>query len=315
MALAGYYVFNRAASGGNYVTVPNINGLSIEKAVLVLEEHDLELGRPDEMASKEPPGRVIAQRPPEGSVVRAGRKVYPTVSAVRSEQVPNLIGKTLAQASEILQGYNVELSPNPARIPNDLPADTIIGQDPRPGEGTLREGGQIHVLVSDGPSQNYLMMPDLVGKSVDEVAAILTPLGLTATAQPIDAPDQPFGYVLDQSPAAGTWLLPNTQVTYSVRQAVEEKPKPQVYEREVIYEVPFSWSDRTVRFEFVPATGKTESVQQVVKGGATYPLRVPFTSTVPEVTVNVYIVEGNQSRKMKSYYFQGNDRPTVSVAE
>lgn len=315
MVVAGYYVFNRAAAGGNYVTVPNIVGLPIEEAVLVLEEKGLDLGTIEKMASLETPGRVIAQRPADNSVVRAGRKVYPTVSMIRSQQVPNLVGKTLAEADELLRGYSVKLSPNPARIPNELPADTIVSQDPRAGDSKVGEGGVIHVLVSDGPSQNFLMMPDLVGRSADEVAAILTPLGLTATPQTIDAPDEPFGYVLDQTPAAGTWLLPNTEVVYSVRRAEQEKPKPQMYDREVLFEVPFSWSDRTVRFEFVPKDGKSETVEQVVKGGATYPLRVPFKSSVAEVTVNVYIVEGNQSKKMKSYYFQGDSRPSVSVAQ
>jgi beta-lactam-binding protein with PASTA domain len=312
MALAAYYVFNRAASGGSYVEVPNLNGMSIQQAVLVLQDRGLDLGKPEEVPSDQEPGRVIAQHPPANSVVRAGRKVLLTVSTIQRKGIPNLIGKVLdAETENLVHTHNLVLARNPARIPSSEPLNTILSQDPMPSQDGVPQGTEIHVLVSDGPSQAFLMMPELVGMSTQSALAQLKEMGLEAKVEAIDAPDRPYYVVLDQWPADGTWLTPGTEVVCRVRREQAAEPVQRTYQHELIYTVPFSWTDRQVRFEFVPQTGRRETVQRLVKGGETYPLRVPFTAQVEEITVNVYIVdaENPNGRKVRSYLFRGEGPP------
>ncbi len=310
MALSGWYVFNKVAAGGNYVTVPNVVDQDIVSATLQLERHGLSLGEPEHMSSNKPRGTVIAQRPPAGSVVRSGRKVYPTVSGADPTAVPDLVGKSLREASDMAQTQGFLLAMNTARVPHSAPRDTILGQDPRPGEKADLSATEIHLLVSDGPAATLQLVPRLVGLRSREVRDALSPLGLKAKESSRPAPDQPFGVVLDQQPAEGTWLPAGGEVTYVVRapDKVETAPTPQARNLEVIYKPPFSWTDRTLRFEFVPERGPSDFREIVVKGGRVDDILVPFTSYVDRVTVNVYV----DGRKLRSYYFEGDNPPVTT---
>lgn len=290
MACAGYYVFKATASSGDYVTVPDIVDLPFTEAARVLRSQGLELGEWEYLNSSKPKDQVIAQRPPAGSVVKAGRKVFPTISGQSLDKAPNLVGKSLAEVEDLAraQGFKVVLS----RIPTDKPADTVLSQDPLPGQKNVQGRNEIHILVSSGSSQ-MLMVPDLVGRRLEQVASILAPLGLEARTQAIEAPDQPLGIVLAQDPAAGTYTQKGAQVTIRTRAAeakAEPAPTEVTYNAELVYnDIPFSWSERTVRFDVIDASGRRMSKPWIIEGGDTKGLRLKFTYAGRDATVEVFL--------------------------
>lgn len=307
MAGTGLYVFNQATAAGNHVTVPNITNMPLAQAVLVLQERDLGLGEPERVSSKEPEYQVIAQRPPAGSVVRAGRKVYPTISVSDPHVVPNLVGVSIdGMTQEALASltHGFPINQRPARVPHDQPRGTVIAQDPPAGQ-KVSEPVAISLLVSEGASPELFLMPDLVGRRVEEVARLLKPLGVSAEASPIEAEeDQPYNVVLAQSPPAGTWVHEGMKVVYKVRAAAREQVAPTEYVRQFSYTEPFSWSDRTIRLDFVDKAGQARTVEYGVRGGEGKNFR--FEMRYPdETTVNVY----RDGKRVESYYYKGNNEP------
>lgn len=305
MALTGFYVFNRATAAGNHVTVPNIVDLPLAQAVLELQQRDLELGEPERVSSDKPEFQVLAQRPPAGSVVRSGRKVYPTISARDPQKVPNLLGKTQEEATQLAAAHGFDVNPRASRIPHSAPRDTVIGQDPA-ADLDVGEGKAITLLLSDGPQSELFLMPELVGRRASEVPRILEPLGVEGQLSPVDAPDQPFDVVLAQAPPAGTWVQAGMKVVYQVRTAAAEPAQPTVFSRRFTYQVPFSWSDRVVRLDFVDHKGARHTEERLIRGGD--PARLSLDFRYPEeATVEVHI----DGRKVKSYYYKGNNEPIV----
>jgi serine/threonine-protein kinase len=305
MVLTGLYVFNQATAAGNLVTVPNIVGMPLSQAVLDLERQGLELGEPERVSSDKPEYEILAQRPPAGSVVRSGRKVSPTISVKDPEITPNLIGKTQEEAVQLAQAGGFQINPRPSRLPHPEARGMVIGQDPGPGA----EAGPkpvISLLVSDGPGVEYFLMPDLVGRQATEVAGILKPLGITAEAVAIDSPDDPLGVVLAQTPAAGTWVQSGMKASYQVRAGAPEQSQAVTYSRVFTYQVPFSWSDRTVRLDFIDKKGARHTEEQVVRGGDPARLRLEFRYP-DEATIEVYI----DGKMVRSYYYKANNEPIV----
>ena len=64
--------------------------------------------------------------------------------------VPNVIGRTSATASQILQNQGFEVADRPGRRTPTSPRDKVVAQSPRPGE-TANEGSAVHHRVSAGP--------------------------------------------------------------------------------------------------------------------------------------------------------------------
>ena len=309
MALSGYYVFSRAAAGGSYVTVPDIVNQRIDRAVMTLQAQDLELGKPEAMSSDQPEGTVLAQRPPAGSVVRSGRKIFPTVSMAHTEEVPNLVGKTLAEAAELAHTYGLNVSANPARIPNPQPSNTVLSQDPPSGKRGTAVGTEISLLVSDGPRENLVMVPELTGRNESEVASLLEQLKLTGKREAVPAPEAYAGVVLDQVPAAGTYLQAGGEITYRVPATEVEKPKPQLRTRTVMYKPPFSWNDQELRFEvnFADEGAPKEVRTTTVKGGdiSTRKIDVSFHE---EVRIDIFV----NGARVESQQYHGDAEPIIT---
>ncbi|MBN2308725.1 MAG: PASTA domain-containing protein [Candidatus Hydrogenedentes bacterium] len=314
MAGAGYYVFSRASAGGGYVTVPDIVGKSIMEASYVLAERGLSIGRQETRPNDQvPPYHVISQLPPAGKVVRTGRHVYPIVSKGPDfRPAPNLTLKLLDPAIDMIQRNDFRLG-SIARIPHREPSETVIGQDPPPGRD-LVAGGKIHLLVSQGASPRNLYMPNLMGRSLQEVMDLLAPLGVNPVPIMVDRADAPFDVVIEQRPEAGSLVGQGQTVTFEIRPS---DSLPSAWRKEYVeYTVPQSWTARAVRMELVERNGSRavlfprpeDSVDaQPPRFTQGTKIRVPFPMR-DEATIDVYLDE----ERVRSYYFSGSAEPVVT---
>ncbi len=321
MAAAGYFVFIRAVAGGEYVTVPDITGKPVVEAYSVLYEKGLEVGKQTEILNKEvPKDYVIGQNPPAGKVVRAGRKVSPTISVGPDlEQAPNLIGQNFQDAlNQLSQQGRFVLASQPASIPSDQPRGVIIGQDPPAGKRIPR-GAELNVLVSGGAGAGSLMMRNLVGMPLEEAKTVLTRSGLVPVVIRVDRSDVPYDQILEQLTSPGSLVSQGDEIKLKVRTSANV---PDAW-REVIinYAVPQGLYDQEVRIDLINNEGvvwtlfprskhyvngsppRFNAGERITEDGQ--PLRFSFKN---QTTVNIYL----NGRQVRSMFYEGNADPVVT---
>ena len=182
-------------------TVPNLEGLSEEEAAAALAENELALGNVravnDENVSA---GLVLnwsaagQERPVE---LRKGSEVDVVVSAGPAlRTVPNLAGKTSGQAVAELDQLGLEADVS-ERFSNTVEKGAVIGTDPGAG-ATVERGATVRVVVSKG--RDLVTVPDIVGKTLEEVNRALEEAGLVPDGVTGPARGNPF--TTDPEPGA-----------------------------------------------------------------------------------------------------------------
>ena len=119
----------------------------------------------------------------------------------REVSMPDLVGKSSADAQAILQGRGLQIKVVD-RVYGDLPANAVARQSPPPGE-RMKVGQNAHVVLSLG-SQNVLT-PSLIGESLRVARIQLLQVGLQlGEVSTYAAPAALADTILQQSPLPGT---------------------------------------------------------------------------------------------------------------
>jgi len=162
----------RLAIRGTEVVVPPLMGKTEDESRQILEENKLLLRVSSKSYSPTvPEGRVMKQIPPPGTRLKSSRSVKVQLSAgERKYAVPNLVGSSIRAAKLTLAQRNYTLGNTTVTRTANGDALTVQQQYPQPGS---QEGADptVNVLLSSGPFEHAYVMPDLVGKPVDIVAA------------------------------------------------------------------------------------------------------------------------------------------------
>ncbi len=315
MAVSALYVLDHVMAGGEFVQVPDIQGLPITEASRVLAEAGLELGAPREIVTDEVPlYHVIAQQPEAGAVLRTGRRVAPTVSGREHASVPEVVGRTLSEAQATIEQNRFTVGAT-ARMPHEASRDTVLAQDPPPNSRVDRTG-EINLLLSAGTEGETFLMPDLIGTPVEEALNTLSSLGVNAQAHEVETTDGDYDVVLDHYPPPGTVLREGDVVQYDVRPSGQvEMPTPR-RRVEVGYTVPNVSAPVEVRMDVIGRTGARRTAfprQSHYVDGAPPRFEAGTTITLPvafydEVTVEVYL----NGERVRSYYYEGNADAVVT---
>lgn len=135
--------------------------------------------------------------------------------------VPNIEGKNLTDANELLKKFNLVLKVNEKQYKEDIPRDEIIRQIPPAGR-TVRRGREIRAVISLGPET--IAVPDLTGLSLRECTMALTNKRLLLgkvklSKEKKDDPEQ----VLDQNPKAGEKVRKGTPIDVTVNKGVSSR--------------------------------------------------------------------------------------------
>ncbi|MCU0641026.1 MAG: PASTA domain-containing protein [Candidatus Margulisbacteria bacterium] len=128
---------------------PDVSGLPFAEAKARLEAIGLKAREAGQVyESRRAEGAVVSQRPEAGRQVKIGRVVNLMLSGgKRKVTVPNLVGRPLTQADEVLMA--AELRQGEIRFEQNasVPEGTIIAQDPLGGE-EAGAGGGVDLLVT-----------------------------------------------------------------------------------------------------------------------------------------------------------------------
>jgi eukaryotic-like serine/threonine-protein kinase len=166
-----------------------------------------------------PAGRVIAQEPGPGSMLKSQRSVRVWLSlGPRKLSVPGVEGTTLRTARLRLEQSAIPLG-RVVEVDDTAPEGTILVQSPPSGDAEA-DFEEVSLLVSRGRGGADYVMPDLIGRRADRVLDMLNRAGLKVVdvryrAYPGVAP----GVVLKQVPPAGHRVSQQASVSLDVSRA------------------------------------------------------------------------------------------------
>jgi len=160
-------------------------------------------------------------------------------------------------------------------------------------------------------------MPDIVGKPVQGVLRILSPMGVLPVPKRVDTPGAAKDVVLEQEPVAGTLIYEGETVFYYVRPSGDVSLPDARRLVEVTYTVPQSLVPQEVRVDTIDrhAVRQTVFPQMSDYVHGTPPKLVSGQSiTIPiwffdEMTVEVFL----DRVKVRSYYYKGDAEPVITA--
>jgi beta-lactam-binding protein with PASTA domain len=222
---------------GAEVKVPDLQGLTLSEAVRRTANLGLNLGIDNKYYSADvPAGRVLAQSPLPGAIVRREWRMRVTASlGPQRVAIPKVVGQQERVAAIEVRRLGLELEET-AQMPYEGAAQgTVIAQNPEQGAaGVERPSVSLLVSTPAPTSVPAMVMPRLVGMPMAAAAALVVHAGLKVgpvessyanapapaggdEMAPADTAD-PAGTVVGQTPFAGYRVTPGMIVTLRVAQ-------------------------------------------------------------------------------------------------
>jgi serine/threonine-protein kinase len=225
-ALTGYFVYQQVQdeiAGRGAVAVPYVIDLRETQAVGLVLDAGLEPNVIREANPDVEAGFVFDQSPTIGEKVDKGRQVDIRVSTGPPQtEVPDVVGETRDDAVAALARADLDARVVP--IYSDKPENTVIGQDPAPGE-KVNVGTRVRINISKGVQP--VGVPPVVGQPYDNAASTLEAAGFKVVRRNVES-DQPADTVVGQSPAANTLARPGSTITLNVSKGPKTSTVPDV---------------------------------------------------------------------------------------
>ena len=159
----GRTIYLFISGGEQVISVPLLKGKSVRDARLSLERIGLKLGMIEELASTHPKDMVYDQQFAEGTKIRKGQSVGISVSIGKGDGeivVPDLIGKSLTEASRIISDSTLTLGKVNYQISSTLLPNTVLDQYPAPGN-KLNSGNTVDLFITkEGTIQDRAEFPE-----------------------------------------------------------------------------------------------------------------------------------------------------------
>lgn len=195
----------RLALTGREVTVPDVTGLDPAAASQVLTAQHLTLEVEGERYDlRVEAGKILAQDPPGGTLIKRDRKVKVTTSlGSKVIAIPDLRGAAARKAQITLRQQGLKLGNLSYIHSPEARESQVISQEPLPEADRVRDD-RVHLLVSRGPAEPAYVMPDLVGMEARQAQEFLGRRGFrAANVVSQEEAGAAAGTVVRQSPLAG----------------------------------------------------------------------------------------------------------------
>ena len=225
---AVWFGFRRSIVGRS-VAVPDLIGKTPEEALRAARSvglHTEEQSARARYDERVPSGRVLLQEPEAGALAKPSQVIRVVLSlGLRELRVPDLSNLAPRAAALKLSRESLQLSAvSWYRDPSAPPG--IVAQDPEPDTPAVKAEG-VRVLMSRGPADLRIVMPDFVGKDAPAVKARLEKFGFRVGSARYEVYEgvQP-NTVLKQFPPAGYPLSNREVVSLTVSRPPEPTPLP-----------------------------------------------------------------------------------------
>ena len=140
---------------GDIVKAPEIVGHTMDEAKDILKEFGLDVKVGMELPSNDvPEGVILSQTPDAGASIKAGQSIEVNVSKGKVDgNVPDVVGKSLANARTMLETYKFKLGTVTEEISETVPKGQVISQSPVAGT-PYPDGSEITLVVSLGSEKD-----------------------------------------------------------------------------------------------------------------------------------------------------------------
>ncbi len=172
-----FYSLNIYTRHGEGLLVPKLKGLSIEKAVQLLESQGLRYQIDSIYIMDKEPGLVVEQDPDANTNVKNNRTIYLTIITRRAPDIafPDINGKSFLEAKTILNNYGLKVGDT--TYVSDVARDIVLKAT---AKGTLitqgqqlAKGSRINLVLGDGMGASEVDIPDLYGLDLNEARLAL----------------------------------------------------------------------------------------------------------------------------------------------
>jgi beta-lactam-binding protein with PASTA domain len=188
------------------VAVPNYLGITLDEALGRIPNDRLTAGERTEVQSDEPRGVIVAQFPVPEIKVDPFTRVNLSYSAGPQPEmqvgVPDLVGRSLQEAAELLQQAGLFAGKLTGRVSNDNPG-TILEQSPGPGQ-QVNPKTSVDLTYSVQQQEILIPVPDVTGLPLEEARQILHKNRLADRAEFIQRHGVPENRVIQQDPLPAT---------------------------------------------------------------------------------------------------------------
>ena len=210
------------------VQTPNLVGQTLPEAQAAARQDRLDVQVVQQTHSATvPAGWVVSQDPPAGQTVKVNRVIALTTSlGPVMLSVPDVRRRSLEEARFTIEASQLVVGELREAYNDAVPSGFIVSQDPAPG-ASIERGATVNLTISKGTE--VVLLPDLVGMSLDQARRTLQDLGVTlreVIQEPRD--DVPPGQIVAMTPAAGTQIQHGDAVgvTIAVRPTSNGTPAP-----------------------------------------------------------------------------------------
>jgi serine/threonine-protein kinase len=202
------------STGPATTAVPVVKGMTEEQAVAELERVGLVVdpNRVSEDDASQQKGRVTKTDPAEGESVSSGSTVTLYVAS-GNVVVPELVGKSRAEAEQILNGLTLRANTREVES-NEAAPDSVLSQD-KPTGSLVPQNTTINLEIAIAP-QNPTVPENLVGMTYDQAAAALQQAGLTNIRRIDEQSDRPANEVIRVEPDGGSEVEKTQQIDVHV---------------------------------------------------------------------------------------------------
>jgi serine/threonine-protein kinase len=187
---------------GSYIRTPSVSGLPVVDAQRAIVLKGLTAGVDKQFSSTVSDGTVISSNPGGGEKVKKNGTVTLVVSkGPELVAVPNLKGKTLADATAALKAVGLAVGDTQQKYNADVAEGQIISSTPTAGT-KVSPDRKVKLVISKGFQP--VPLDNVVGQNFDQAKALLESKGLKVSQQEQDFQDggPAAGTVVAQDPAA-----------------------------------------------------------------------------------------------------------------
>ena len=179
LLLADRVIMPMVVHWGEARAVPDLTDLSLKEAETILKKKGLNLQVLAQVHDPtKPPGIILSQIPHPNTRVREGRIVKITVSkGGKMVLMPKLKGISIRQAELLLIHEGLELGEVGWTPSDTFPKDVVIASTPSSGT-SVPYGMSVNLRVSLGIKPDTVVVPDLLGMSLEDSKKILREIGL-----------------------------------------------------------------------------------------------------------------------------------------
>lgn len=270
--------------GGNNLTVPNFVGKNYSEEIDGNDKYeDFKFNVTFVTSTSAEEGEIIKQDPASGTVVKKGETIsLEVVSHGTMAEIPKIYGKTLVEASEMLQTAGFTNIKAETQFSTSATPGTILKSDP--AEGAEADTSEtITLYVATDESNEQVSVPDVVGMNYysdkSSVEQFFSRQGLKIGTVSEEDSKEAKGTIISQSIGSGSKVNKGSSVNLTVSSGTAAKATGKV-----TITLPNTGSTKQLR---VYVANELQKSSDVLLDGKNYSTEITGTGT--DTPIDIYI--------------------------